>query len=201
MRNLVLACVCLLTLSGHIISEDGWKQGLVKNGISIETRGVPGSAYKEFRATMAVKTTLAGAMAVMEDIPGYTRWMKDCKVARLLSKASANSGIIYSVQAAPWPIAEREAVVRYSFSKSKNPDAVRIQIEAEPGVLPVTPGRVRIERLKGYWHFEEIAPGSLQVTYSMHSEPGGSLPAWAVAGMIAHLPYETLNKLRMRLEQ
>lgn len=201
MRNLILAGVCLFTLSGAVISEDGWKRSLEKNSIAIETRSIPGSAYKEFRAKMVVNANLSKAIAIMEDIPGYTRWMKDCKEARVLSKASATSGVIYSLQATPWPIAEREAVVGYSFSRSKNPPALRIQIEAAPNAVPVTPGRVRISRLKGYWTFVEVAPGSVEVTYSMHSEPGGSLPAWAVAGMVAHLPYETLNQLRMRLEK
>ncbi|MFO1470832.1 MAG: START domain-containing protein [Turneriella sp.] len=200
MRNLLLAGLSIFAFTGRVISEDGWKRGLEKNGIMIETRSIPGSAYKEFKARMVVKAKLSKAISIMEDIPGYTGWMKDCKEARVLSKASATSGVIYSLQATPWPIAEREAVVGYSFSRSKNPPALRIQIEAAPNAVPVTPGRVRISRLKGHWTFVEVAPGSVEVTYMLHSEPGGSLPAWAIAGMVAHLPYETLSKLRARLE-
>lgn len=201
MRTLSLACIAVFSFAGFQYADEVWKRNLAKNGITIETRSIPGSAYKEFRATMVVKTSLAKAVAVMQDIPGYTRWMKDCKEARELSKVSATSGLIYSLQATPWPIAEREAVVRYAFSRVKNPPVVRIHIEAAAGVLPVTPGRVRISRLKGYWNFWEIVPGSVEITYTLHSEPGGSLPAWAVAGMVAHLPYETLNKLRAQLEK
>jgi hypothetical protein len=43
--------------------------------------------------------------------------------------------------------------------------------------------------------------GELDVTYSMHSEPGGSLPSWGAAGMVAHLPYETMKKLKTELER
>lgn len=201
MRTLSLACIAFFALTGFQYADEGWKRNLAKNGITIDTRSVPGSAYKEFKATMVVKTDLSKAIAVMEDIPGYTRWMKDCKKARVLTKVSATSGVIYSLQATPWPIAEREAVVGYSFSKAKNPPAVRIHIEAAPNAVSVTPGRVRISRLKGHWNFLEIAPGSVEVTYTLHSEPGGSLPAWAIAGMVAHLPYETLSKLRVQLEK
>ena len=201
MRTVSLACIAVFTFSGFQYADEGWKRNLAKNGITIETRSIPGSAYKEFRATMVVKTSLARAVAVMEDIPGYTRWMKDCKEAKVLSKISASRGTIFSLQATPWPIAEREAVVTYSSTRGKNPPAVRIDIEAAPNALPITPGRVRISRLKGHWNFLEIAPGSLEVTYTLHSEPGGSLPAWAIAGMVAHLPYETLSKLRLQLEK
>ena len=109
MRNLLLAGLSIFAFTGRVISEDGWKRGLEKNGITIETRSIPGSAYKEFRARMVVKAKLSKAISIMEDIPGYTGWMKDCKEARVLSKASATSGVIYSLQATPWPIAEREA--------------------------------------------------------------------------------------------
>jgi hypothetical protein len=194
--------VCTLLFLTPVLMSAGetWKQSLARNGITIHTRQVPGSAFKEFRATMTVDTTLARATVIMENVPGYTQWMKDCKEARLLKKLSATSGIIYSLQSAPWPIAEREAVVRYTLKKMTSPQALLVRIAAEPSTLPATPGKVRISTLSGYWEFLEVAPHKLRVTYALHSEPGGSLPQWAVAGMIAHLPYETLSRLRQILE-
>lgn len=76
-----------------------------------------------------------------------------------------------------------------------------VHLAAAPDALPATPGKVRISRLKGYWRFREIERDRTEVIYSMHSEPGGSLPGWAAAGMVAHLPYETLNMLREHLER
>ncbi|GAB4437009.1 MAG: hypothetical protein OHK0011_20080 [Turneriella sp.] len=66
--------------------------------------------------------------------------------------------------------------------------------------MPQKNGRVRIPKLKGYWSYIEM-DGELEVTYSMHSEPGGSLPGWAAAGMVAHLPSETMKKLKVELER
>ncbi len=139
-------------------------------------------------------------MAVMQNIPGYTAWMKDCKESKQIAKFSATSGIVFSVQATPWPIAEREAVVRFMFRKSATPPLISVTMEAVPDAIPPTPGRVRISQLKGYWKFTELSPGAVEITYSMHSEPGGSLPGWAVSGMVGHLPYQTLNNLRQLLE-
>lgn len=195
-----LACIAFLAFASFQYGNYAWKKALSKNGITIETRAVSGSDYKEFKATMIAKTTLKKAIAVMEDIPGYAGWMKDCKEARQLTKLSATSGIIYSLQSTPWPIAAREAVVQYSYRKTTKPAIVWIAIEAAPNTLPFKPGHVRISQLKGYWKFFETVPGSVEITYSLHSEPGGNLPAWAVSGMVAHLPYETLSKLRDRLE-
>lgn len=181
-------------------SSPAWERKLQRNGIVVDVRSVSGSDFKEFRARMRVKSSLARATAIMRDIPGYTRWMQDCKEAREIQKLSDSSGIVYSLQATPWPIAEREAVVRYHYSRSENPPTLYITIAAEPEALPQSNGRVRISKLKGYWSYVEI-DGELEVTYSMHSEPGGNLPSWAVAGMVAHLPYETMSKLRVELER
>lgn len=178
-----------------------WKQNLEKNGVLIETRAVSGSAYKEFRATMNARTTMAKVVAAMNDIPGYARWMQDCKEARRLETISETSGLVYSVQNAPWPIADREAVVAYKFERTKKPDALIVSIIAEPEALPQTPGKVRIQKLSGLWTFTQIDAEYVRVEYRLHSEPGGYLPSWAIAGMISHLPYQTLVKLRSRLEE
>lgn len=190
----------LLASTGFFSADPDWKTSVVKEGITIETRPVSGSAYKEFRARMVLKSTLEKANQVMQDIPGYTRWMKDCKEARRIAQLSPTSGIIYSLQSAPWPIAPREAVVKYTYRKSATPASFEIFLEAAPDALPLNSGHVRIARLNGYWKFSQISAQSIEVVYGLHSEPGGYLPDWAVSAMVAHLPFETLNKLRSRLE-
>lgn len=198
MRSLIRLLLLLVVTKGQLLFA--WERKLNRDGISVDVRAVAGSDFKEFRARMRVKSNLAKATLVMRDIPGYTRWMKDCKEAREVQKISASSGIVYSLQATPWPIAEREAVVRYDYRRSEKPATLYIAISAEPTAVSQHGGRVRIPKLKGYWSYVEI-DGELEVTYSMHSEPGGSLPGWAAAGMVAHLPYETMKKLKAELER
>lgn len=140
-----------LAVTTALCAEEPWARSLEKQGVVIETRKVSGSDYKEFRATMIVNANLAKSLAVMQDFSGYKRWMKDCKESRRLAELSPSSGIVYSLQSAPWPIAEREAVVRYSYQKTVRPASVLIWL--------------------------------------------------AAAGMVAHLPFETLKKLREVLEK
>lgn len=196
-----LPCISVFFLLASLSADQPWQNALQKNGITIETRKVPGSAFKEIRAEMKVDTTLQRVMAVMRDIPGYTAWMKDCKEAKQIAKFSEESGVVFSVQATPWPIAEREAVVKFVFRKSANPAAFTISLEAMPSALPANDRRVRISQLRGYWRFVEAAPRKVEVTYSLYSDPGGHLPGWAVSAMAAHLPYETLNNLRTLLQK
>jgi hypothetical protein len=106
----------LLVVFATTHSLMSWERKLNRDGITVDTRSVEGSDFKEFRARMRVKSTLAKATEA-----------------------------------------------------------------AEPNALPQKSGRVRIQRLKGYWSYVEISPGELDVTYSMHSEPGGNLPSWAAA--------------------
>ncbi len=110
MRSPIVMLLVVFAISQGLSS---WERKLNRDGIVVDVRSVPGSDFKEFKARMRVKSTLERATEVMRDIPGYARWMKDCKEAREVQKISASSGIVYSLQATPWPIAEREAVVRY----------------------------------------------------------------------------------------
>lgn len=194
------ATFAVACLGATVFAQNVWKTSLVRDGITIETRPVAGSAFKEFRATMVSKTSLEKASQVMQDISGYTRWMKDCKEAKRIETISPTSGVIYSLQSTPWPIAPREAIVKYTYRKSTQPPAFSIFLEAAPDAMPPQSGHVRISQLSGYWKFVQVSPDRVEVTYVLHSEPGGYLPDWAVSAMVAHLPFETLSKLRSRLE-
>ena len=50
-----------------------WEKAKEKNGITIYTRKIEGSDFKEFKAVMCVKTSLAGLVALFEDIESHPR--------------------------------------------------------------------------------------------------------------------------------
>ena len=175
MQRYLFACFTIFIAVTPVLPD--WTTNLEKNGIRIETRAVSGSAYKEFRATMTAKTSMAKVQEVMQDIPAYATWMKDCKEARRIRKNSENSGVVYSLQATPWPIVEREAVVEYQFRKQLKPPEISITLTAVPEIIPQTPGKVRISRLAGSWQFRALGAGEVQIVYSLHTEPGGNLPS------------------------
>jgi hypothetical protein len=60
------------------------------------------------------------------------------------------------------------------------------------------PGWVRIEKLKGAWIFEPAPGGRTRVTYVIHSDPAGAIPAFMVEGSRRKIALKWIKMLLSR---
>ena len=114
----------------------------------------------------------------------------------LLSKKNDYERITYNVVASPWPVEDRDMAVKSIISQNKKTGVVTIKLIGFPEYIPAKSKRVRMLKLSGYWLIEPLDNGRLRVTYSMHSEPGGSVPDSLVNSSLVDIPYNTLNNLK-----
>ena len=61
-------------------------------------------------------------------------------------------------------------------------------------------GVVRIPYLDGFWLLEKIDDNKTKVTYQVHADPGGTIPAWLANATAVNNPYETLRNMRVNIE-
>ena len=59
---------------------------------------------------------------------------------------------------------------------------------------------IRLPRLVGFYKLWEVEPKKTKVLYQVETDAGGSLPRWLAIFGAKALPYETLNRLRERVE-
>ena len=194
---LALAATVALALSAARAADEGWTLKKSGDGIEIYLRDYPGSKTKEFRAVMRIPgTSLSGMMAVFDDAPSYPRWMHNCIEARVVKKISLSERFTYSATRAPWPVSPRDMVTHTLVRQDPKTLAVTLEIHAVPDYLPPVSGRVRVPKLDALWTFSPGGNGGVLVTYQMHSEPGGSLPAGLANMAVTDMPYNTFIKLR-----
>ncbi|MGH8352275.1 MAG: START domain-containing protein, partial [Pseudomonas sp.] len=55
--------------------------------------------------------------------------------------------------------------------------------------------------VEGLWKLVPMGGGEVEVTYQVHSEPGGSVPSWLANSFVVDAPYNTLAALRARAEK
>ena len=57
-----------------------------------------------------------------------------------------------------------------------------------------------MSKVEGFW---SLTPreGEIEVIYEVHSEPGGSVPAWLANSFVVDAPFNTLQGLRQLAEQ
>ena len=75
------------------------------------------------------------------------------------------------------------------------------QLEGAPKYIPEKQGFVRVAEVQGYWKLVPKGPNSTEVTYQVHTEPGGSVPSWLANKFVVDAPFNTLKALKARAEK
>jgi len=189
--------VLFLLITGTVASAEEWKVVRAEQGIVVSIRKVEGSPIAETRAVMTLKgVSLSTALALISDVSYQHVWIDSLDESRMLAEINPTERIIYTLSKAPWPVADRDAVVRSKFTFDREKGVVRVESHAEPDYIPENKGVVRIRKVDSSWTITRLSPEEIEVRYQVHSEPGGSLPAWMVNNIIYNQPYMTLLNMR-----
>jgi hypothetical protein len=190
----VLPLACLLFCG----SLNAWE--LTKadkaNGIEICTRHVPNSDFKAYRATMRIKTSLSSLVALVDDISACPLWIDTCTEGRLLKRMNPAETYTYTINNAPWPVKDRDAVVHNIISQNPENRCVTIHITGVPDYIPPSKGLVRVKMIEGFWKFKPMDNGFVEIVYQVHNDPGGGLPSWLVNSVVVTQPYNTLMNMK-----
>jgi hypothetical protein len=174
--------IILGTLLAPVIAspESGWKLALQKDGIEVSTRGVPGSDLDEFMGT-----------------PAAPQWMADCREARTIRKIDENVSVVLNVTKTPWPVYDRETLLISTKQKDAKAETVIFEFHSvnDPAV-PVGKKNVRIPAIDGRWVLTAVDEGHTEVTYTVKSNPGGSIPKFIARQRSRDIPYKTLLGLK-----
>lgn len=149
------------------------------DGIVTESRPVSGSKYVELRLT-ATSTKSPEALCTTAFGDGKLDPGDPEVKSRQVLEEGPDMRVTYDQVSAP-VVSDRDYAVR--GRRIHHPDgACEVIFElANDRAPPLKPGWVRIEKISGSWRFvpEE---GHTKVTYLLHTDPGGSLPAFIVEG-------------------
>ena len=74
-------------------------------------------------------------------------------------------------------------------------------LEGVPTYIPEEKGFVRVKEVKGFWKFVPKGADQIEVTYQVHTEPGGSVPAMVANKFVVDAPFNTLKALKERAEK
>lgn len=194
-KAVVCGLAALLATAAH--AED-WKDAKNESGIKISLNEVPGSKYKAYRGVTLIKASVAKLRALQEDVPGACSWVHECKVQKLL-KHEGNQSWTYTQYNTPWPVTPRDSVLHVTTTEGADGSLTRT-LEGVPRYIPEEKGFVRVAQVQGFWKF--VPKGdSTEVTYQVHTEPGGSVPSWLANSFVVDAPFNTLKGLRERAEK
>ncbi|MCP6698640.1 START domain-containing protein [Pseudomonas donghuensis] len=192
---LVLGLGAVLVPLAH--AED-WKQAKNEDGIKVELSEVTGSDYKAYRGVTFIKAPLAKVRALQEDVVGACAWIHECKSQKLL-KTEGDQSWTYTQFNTPWPVTARDSVMHVTTTEAADGSLTR-KLEGVPKYLPEEKGFVRVAKVDGFWRLQP-KDGGTEVTYQVHTEPGGSVPSMVANKFVVDAPFNTLKALKERAEK
>lgn len=173
-----------------------WKPARDRDGIQVFTRKVDGLAFKQFKGVATIDAPVASLLAVFEDLDAASRWVSHCESMELIERISPTETYVYSRSPAPWPIKDRDAIVRNMIFTNEKTGVVRITQTAAPDRLDRRAKTIRIERIEGAWTFTPRSDGKTEVVYQVLTDPGGGIPAWLINRISVSMPYDVLHGIR-----
>lgn len=190
--------LCTAFLQAAVASsatDEEWSLDKQKDGIDVYTRPVEGSGIKAFKGVAEVGANIESILELLRDSSRFKTWFPNTPESKLLSR-DGDVAYQYSVMGTPWPMADRDNVLRSVTTRDTLTGVVEIEVNAAPDYYPVQKGRVRVQKAHGTWTLVPAGPDKTLVTFTMHLEPGGGIPQWLINTRIVATPFEALTNLR-----
>jgi hypothetical protein len=195
-----IAVVCGFTvLMAATAQAEDWQVAKDEGGIKVSLTDVAGSKYKAYRGETVINASIAKLRGLQEDVAGACAWVHECKSQKLL-KHEGNKAWTYTQFNTPWPVTPRDSVLEVTTEQGADGSLTR-KLEGQPKFIPEEQGFVRVAQVEGFWKFLPLGADRTQVTYQVHTEPGGSVPSWLANKFVVDAPFNTLKALKDRAEK
>ncbi len=192
----------VMVVSFSTTADDGkvkqvpWKEIKNKKGVKVYARPLPGSKYRELLAKGTAKVPFEVALEFVKDHESYHKWYGMCRELYAINQKSEKEILrkkeilMYFVLDMPF-LTDRDVVVRvtgdWDFKKRQG----WIKLQSVKSDYKKNSGFVRMPKIDGGFTFKEIGPDIFAITYRVHADLGGSVPAWMVNIAAKKHPYET----------
>jgi hypothetical protein len=191
LHRMAVLCGLTVALATSAAQAQDWKEARNEDGIKVSLSEVAGSDYKAYQGVTLMKTTV-------DDVAGACTWIYECKQQKLL-KHEGDQSWTYSQFNTPWPVTPRDSILHVTTSEGADGSLTR-KLEGVPKYIPEEKGFVRVAKVEGFWKF--VPKGDqVEVTYQVHTEPGGSVPSMVANKFVVDAPFNTLKALKAKAEK
>lgn len=189
--GLLVFCVPLAQAEAQI--EPGWELQKDDDGIQLYTRKIAQSPFLEVKATTRISATMEKLTAVFGDGSGCAAWRNNCKASKVLRAESEQERYIYMVLDLPWPVSDRDLVVRSLSSVDAEARLATVDVTSVEGEHPEQDYVRAISRAQYLMHMVE--PNEIDLTYTVHVDLGGNLSPGMINSQLASSTFKEIEQL------
>lgn len=196
-RGLYPFGLATLLLAAVSAQADDWQLVYDDEDVSVARRDYQGSELDEVRGVVRVKATLNAVMALLKDAPFNREWVYRSGGASILEDAGYPMAYVYGVVDAPFPMSDRDTVVRFDYEQDPGTKEITVNISNFPDFIPVKAEYIRVPKIGGHWHLKPERDGWVEIRYQIYGDPGGWIPVWMANRAATVSVQETLRNMKM----
>ena len=155
-----------------------WATVFDDGGVFVQQRKYKNSPLMELRGHTRLKASLNAVMALLKDADYNRHWVFRSGGARILQASGYAQAYVHGVVDAPWPMQDRDTVVRFDSVQHPQTRIITIEITNFPAFIPHRSDMVRVPDFGGLWKLSPVEEGQVDVIYQVHGDPGGWVPTW-----------------------
>ena len=182
-------------------SNDDWTLKQDNDGIKIYTKKVPDSKIKALKVETVFDATPSAVAAAVMDIKGSKRWLYHTESAYVVKRRSQSDIYYYTMIKMPWPVKNRDYVGHLVVKQNPATKVITIDGLCVAGMVPKKDKAIRVLNSPARWVLTPDGVNRVRVVYTLHADPGGSIPAGLVNMFATQGPSESFKKLRVELQK
>jgi hypothetical protein len=187
-----LVTAALLTVPARAAE---WELVYADENLRVQRRDYAGSELDEIQGIVRLKATLNAVMALLKDADFNREWVYRSGGASILQDSGYAQAYVYGVVDAPFPMSDRDTVVRFDYHQDPATTEITVAISNFPEFIPEKADLVRVPEIGGYWKLKPESGGWVEVTYQVYGDPGGWIPAWLANRAAGISVQETLRNM------
>lgn len=191
----ILLCAVYLTfpLSSYAdikINPKKWQQTYADDHIKIYSQPIKGFDVIAFKTVAFIKQTALNLITVLRDANGSEKWSDSLKHIEYIEEINDLEAIVYEVRDFPWPLSDRDLVVKYKASLNHQNQSILVNFHSvnHPD-FPKRNGFVRAKLYYGAMEFWPLKEGT-KIELTILASPKGSIPNWLVNIFQEKVPYQ-----------
>ncbi len=192
LRKLGLVATLLVTAAAQAAE---WELVYATENLSVQRRDYAESELDEIKGVVRVQATLNAVMALLKDAPFNKHWVYRSAGARILQDSGFAQAYVYGVVDAPFPMRDRDTVVRFDYQQEPLTKEITVAITNFPDFIPSNAQLIRVPKIGGHWHLKPEQDGWVQVSYQVYGDPGGWIPVWMANRAALVSVQETLRNM------
>jgi hypothetical protein len=201
LKQIIFGCLMFLLGSAGFRSsaQNQWMLKTDEADIQLYTRTVPSSPYKALKTVCTLQTTLTSVAAVLLDVMRTPEWVYGTSTCSVLKQESPSVVYYYAEMGMPWPVANRDFIVKISMMQDPVTKVITVLAENQPDFIPEKKKLVRVQNSSGKWQITPLQDGRVRVEYQLYVDPGGSVPATLVNLFSGKGPFESFRNLKKQV--